>query len=109
MRKKRHGKYFAYTNVLNRPLRAVLAKVDPEGLIKMGAPRDEYDWEADTITSILIAHTPHDDDDVFHVIWPVFKNWIGYKESDIKAQKKYRQVAKEIWDALKTKIIVRAI
>ncbi len=42
-------------------VKAVLVALDPEGLLKMGAPTDEYDGETRTITEAIergIAITP---------------------------------------------------
>ena len=39
-------------------VRAVLVKLDPEGLIRMGAPPDEYDGEAATLAEAIERGVP---------------------------------------------------
>lgn len=41
-----------------REITALLAELDPMGLIRIGAPRDEYSYEANCIASIEGAVTP---------------------------------------------------
>lgn len=41
-----------------KALTALLAELDPLGLIRIGAPRDEYSYEANCIASVEGAVTP---------------------------------------------------
>jgi len=43
-----------------REITVLLAELDPMGLIRIGAPRDEYSYEANCIASVEGAVTPND-------------------------------------------------
>jgi hypothetical protein len=98
-----------YSNLLTRPLRAFFAEADPEGLIKMGAPIDEYDNEADRIAVLLLLTYPRDPEDCFRAIWPVFKHWLGHREDNEKAKERYRAIAERLFTFLEVKEHVKVI
>lgn len=84
-------------------MRKILRDLDPEGLIKGGAPKDEYDLEADKITAAFAIEDPHDDLDVFYVVWPIFKHWLHYKEDNERAKARYVLISMKIFDKLHVK------
>lgn len=82
----------------------ILYKIDPQGLVSMGVPRDEYDSEAKCIYEKISSRSNVSITDLTEIVYQVFKkqfgtgtNSKGNKVSwDIPFSGKYRQIAIEI-------------
>jgi len=77
---------------------------DVEGLLELGAPRDEYSHEAEKIASELHAFAPSDatEDRVADVIANVWANSFELSQADIeKRQTALHRVARQILEGTK--------
>jgi hypothetical protein len=81
----------------------ILIEKDPENLIKGGAPKNEYSAEAHKISKGLERHQPADLAGCFTLVWPPFRDWIGYKNNQ-EAEEEYWELSRHIflsWKELK--------
>jgi hypothetical protein len=101
-------KHIRWLNNLNEPMEKILREADPEGLIKMGCPPDEYNGEARRITIGLLLEQPRSAEDIFHVVWPIFKHWIGYDKENkrtMRARARYLKLSELIFKKLKVRSV----
>ncbi len=71
----------------------VVNKHDPQGLLRMGAPEDEYLSEAEMILNSL--HSVNSLEECHNLVYNVFENMFGtYVAGD---KKFYLALAEEIW------------
>lgn len=103
---------------LKNTVAAILYRADPEGLVPMGVPDDEYDCEAEIILDRLVE--VHNVDDMATLVANVLRQQFGYgttekadgtkqtgvamyPESDLDemySADKYRTLAAELWAAI---------
>ncbi len=81
---------------------AILQAEDIEGLLELGAPRDEYSHEALAIEAGLEAFRPSDatEDRVFALVASVWANAFDLVDQDIdKRSSAFRRVARQILES----------
>lgn len=93
---------FSYDKV-----KEILFIEDVQGLIKLGAPENEYDNEAFRITNRLNSEGASTVNDVLIVLYGVFAesfgcvfysdNIIKFKSEQVGEPEKYRSLANKIW------------
>lgn len=88
------------SNRINRPIREFFREHDPEGLLKMGAPKDEYDSEADMILGLMAINPPQDVEDCFCLIWTAFKYYFGHKEAQAEVKLGYLNLSERFLEFL---------
>lgn len=88
------------SNSINRPIRQFFCEADPEVLIKVGAPPDEYDIEADRILALVALEPPQNIEDCFHVIWTVFKHFFGHKEEQAELKLRFLNLSGKFFEFL---------
>lgn len=78
--------------------RAIINHHDPQGLIKAGAPQDEYEGEVSTIL-VRLAQEAKSVKDVLRIIHAELADWFG--PASVEAISDFDVIAQEIWDAWK--------
>ncbi len=74
-------------------LREIINKCDPAGLISMGAPADEYDFQIKTL--IDHAGSCQSVAELAHLIYREFE--LSFMELTHEEHEKYKQAAAELW------------
>lgn len=88
-RKQIKARYRELWGIVDRAIR----KEDPIGLLKMGAPTDEYDPEVGTILPRL--KNASSESELCYIIHQEFSHWFGQPTAGpISA---YTNIAREIW------------
>ena len=87
---------------LNQTIRRILIEEDIEGLIEMGAPRDEYDPEVSRIEGRIQRLPNPDEDAVIGVVEAVWNEMFGPFDSSDTLQRvdSIRRLARRIADAV---------
>jgi hypothetical protein len=75
-------------------VRRVINEHDPERLLALGAPMDEYDPEVNEIALLLLNTPPECFDDVHCIVVGVWKRWFGYELGEPRV---LQDVAQELW------------
>lgn len=70
----------------------MLSREDPEGLLALGAPADEYAVEADDIARWLRDGRPVDAD----VLIEVWERWFGRVSEFVRLESRVRKLATEL-------------
>lgn len=83
----------AFGDALWDGVSAILADADPLGFIDMGAPRNEYDPEVETILPRLAECDSAAD--MREVVFQEFERWFG--AGKVGPPDRYTEVAEEIW------------
>jgi hypothetical protein len=78
----------------------ILHRHDPIGLIRLGAPHDEYELEVGTIVPRL--QSAANAEDVTRIIYEEFSRWFG-AASTTGPQTAYAPIGDEVWLLLTTK------
>lgn len=89
----------AYFHALREIVSRALNEADPLGLLRMGAPEDEYDPEVDTILPRLRGAAS--EADVRTILHEEFVRW--FDESLAGAPEVYDGAARKIWAYLQAK------
>ena len=78
-------------------IEALLAEADPEGLIAMGCPDDEYAPEAEALSQRLLpgGHAPKSAEELTQVLQSIFDRMF---EGCGGGPRDYGPVGQEIWD-----------
>lgn len=82
-----------YSELWNIIANAVIA-ADPIGLIRMGAPSDEYEPEVGTILPPLLSVSS--EKECFIIIYQEFLRW--FDASVVGHASVYENIAKEVWE-----------
>ena len=78
-------------------IRAILREEDIEGLIALGAPEDEYDFEGQEIELAVSRLDKRDEDDLVHVIEKVWRKFFELGAEDIALRRDaFRRAARRI-------------
>ena len=83
---------------MKEKIEQILVKHDPVKLIKMGAPTDEYDSEAQMIWERTTRHFSQDK--IHEIIYEIFLEQFDGKKSIIGESEKYKPIACEIKELL---------
>jgi hypothetical protein len=76
-------------------LRKIINKHDPIGLIKIGAPEDEYDAEVATI--IVQLYDKKTETEILELVYTEFLRWFN-EESTTGPKAAYKELAQEIYE-----------
>jgi hypothetical protein len=83
--------------LLHAKLTEILNRHDPIGLIALGAPKDEYEPEVETIVPRLSA--AENAADVTRIVWDEFGRWFG-AASTTGPESAYQPLVQEVWELL---------
>lgn len=88
--------------VLLNKIRKILNKHDPMGLIRMGAPEDEYNPEVEEIMDV--ARKSHDVDEFIDYVHEIFINW--FTETDAGPRDRYISLSKDLYELFKEEGVI---